>query len=246
MHHLPSVQQIGTAGDAVGLFLALFLTGLAGSFTHCAAMCGPFVIAQIGAGLERDAMRGLPYGTLARLRGAALLPYHLGRATTYAALGAAASGMVGFLANAAVYRALAAILLTLAAAAMLLQALGRGLGIVERLLAGVVPTRPPALARAFLADPSGWRGYVLGVLLGFLPCAMVYAALAAAAAAGDPLRGALAMAAFAAGTVPGLAGVGWAGALFGRRWRRPTAILAPVALLAASAMLLATAWQLVG
>jgi sulfite exporter TauE/SafE len=236
MHHLPSVQPIDAAGDAAGLFLALFLTGLAGSFTHCAAMCGPFVIAQIGAGLERDATRGLPYGTLARLRGAALLPYHL----------AAASGMVGFLANAAVYRALAALLLTLAAAAMLLQALGRGLGIVERLLAGVAPTRPPALARAFLTDPSGWRGYVLGVLLGFLPCAMVYAALAAAAAAGDPLRGALAMAAFAAGTVPGLAGVGWAGALFGRRWRRPTAILAPDALLASSALLLATAWRLVG
>jgi TRAP-type C4-dicarboxylate transport system permease small subunit len=34
--------------------------------------------------------------------------------------------------------------------------------------------------------------------------------------------------------------------LFGRRWRRPTAILAPVALLASSALLLATAWRLVG
>lgn len=244
MHHQPSVQPIDAAGDFAGLFVALFLTGLAGSFTHCAAMCGPFVIAQVTSSLERSAGRAVSFGTLQRLRGAALLPYHLGRATTYAGLGGAASGMVGFIANDAAYRVVAAVLLTLAATAMLVQALGRSLGIVERLLAGILPGHPPALARNFLADPSGWRGYVLGVLLGFLPCGLVYAGLAAAASAGDPVRGALAMAAFAAGTVPGLVGVGWAGALFGRRWKRLAAVLSPLALLGSAAMLLALAWRL--
>lgn len=244
MHH-HFAQPIDAAGDAVGLLVALFLAGLAGSFTHCAAMCGPFVIAQVGAALERSPGRSAAYGVLERLRGAALLPYHLGRAVTYAGLGGTASGMVGFIANDVAFRVLAAALLTLAATAMLVQALGRSLGIVERLLAGILPAQPPSMARAFLADPSGWRGFVLGVLLGFLPCGLVYAALAAAASAGDPLRGALAMAAFAAGTVPGLVGVGWAGALFGRRWRPIATVLSPLALLGSAAMLLVLAWRLV-
>jgi hypothetical protein len=35
------------SGGLAGLSLALFLAGLAGSFTHCVGMCGPFVIAQV-------------------------------------------------------------------------------------------------------------------------------------------------------------------------------------------------------
>ena len=41
--------------------------------------------------------------------------------------------------------------------------------------------------------PSGWRHYALGVALGFLPCGLLYGALAAAAAAGAAVSGAFAM-----------------------------------------------------
>ena len=56
------------------LVLALFMAGLVGSAGHCAGMCGPFVLAQVGARTQ-----------LNRLAGSALLPYHLGRGTTYIA-----------------------------------------------------------------------------------------------------------------------------------------------------------------
>ena len=245
LHHPAAIAE--PSGGLAELSLALFLTGLAGSFTHCVGMCGPFVIAQVGAALDRAdaAAPGSGYGTLQRLRGAALLPYHLGRMTTYAVLGAASAAVLGFVANMVAYRVLAALLLSLAAMAMLAQALGRGLGAVDRLLAGFLPRQAPAAARGLLADPGGWRGYALGIVLGFLPCGMLYAALAAASATGDPAEGAAAMAAFAAGTIPGLAGVGWAGAVFGRRWRRLAGILATPALLASAALLLATALRLV-
>jgi sulfite exporter TauE/SafE len=235
------------SGGLAGLSLALFLAGLAGSFTHCVGMCGPFVIAQVGAALDRAeaAAPRADYGTLRRLRGAALLPYHFGRMTTYAVLGAAGATVLGFVANIAAYRVLAALLLSLAAMAMLAQALGRGLGFVDRLLTRLLPRHAPGAARGLLVDPGGWRGYALGVVLGFLPCGMLYAALAAASATGHPLHGAVAMAAFAAGTVPGLAGVGWAGALFGRRWKRLTGIVATLALLASAVLLLAIALRLV-
>jgi sulfite exporter TauE/SafE len=244
MHPIP-LSAFETFGEPFGLFLALFLSGVAGSATHCIGMCGPFVIAQVGASLDRPESRVAAYGVLQRLRGAALLPYHFGRMTTYAALGAAAAGMVGFIANAAAFRVVAGLLLAIAAFAMLVQAVGRSLRGVERILARFLPAQPPAAARGLIAEPVGWRGYALGVVLGFLPCGLIYAALAAAASAGDPVRGATAMAAFALGTMPGLIGVGWAGAVFGRRWRRLTAVLAPVALLVSAILLLSMAWRLV-
>jgi sulfite exporter TauE/SafE len=244
MHSIPA-PAVEIFGGSLGLFLALFLSGLAGSLTHCVGMCGPFVIAQVGAALDRPERRAAAYGVLQRLRGAALLPYHLGRMTTYAALGATAAGMVGFIANMAAFRVAAATLLAIAAFAMLAQAVGRSLGVLDRILARFLPAQPPAVARNLIADPTGWRGYALGMALGFLPCGLIYAALAAAAAAGDPVRGAAAMGAFSLGTMPGLIGVGWAGALFGRRWKGVTAVLAPLALLASAILLLSTAWRLV-
>jgi len=224
------------ADGLASLLLAMLLAGLGGGVTHCVAMCGPFVMAQATAGLERDA----GYGTLQRLSGAALLPYHLGRATTYVALGAVSASVVGFVGHVAGLRVLGAALLAGAAIILGAQALGRSLPMPS------AASHLTRLARPLLADPRGWRGYALGVALGFLPCGILYAAFAAAAGSRDPRTGALMMAAFVLGTLPGLIGVGWAGLLFGRRWVRTTAVATPALLLASAALLLVMAWRLVG
>lgn len=41
------------AGQAGGLPASLFLVGVAGSFAHCAGMCGPFVLSQVMSDAER-------------------------------------------------------------------------------------------------------------------------------------------------------------------------------------------------
>ncbi len=242
MHHHAPLLPPGD-GDLIAHAIALLLMGLAGSFTHCVAMCGPFVMAQVSAGLEIASGRG--YGVLQRLRGAALIPYHLGRMTTYTALGAGSAAMIEFVGNVAGFRALAAIMLVLAAVAMIAQAVGRSIPLLDRLFAGQAPMFLPRLARGLLERPTGWRGYALGVALGFLPCGLLYAAVTAASGAGSAARGALVMAAFAFGTTPGLLGVGWAGLLFGRRWLRFTTKAAPVLLLISATMLLAMTWRFV-
>jgi len=242
MHHHAPLLPPGD-GDLLAHAIALLLMGLAGSFTHCVAMCGPFVMAQMTASL--DAAFGRGYGVMHRLRGAALIPYHLGRMTTYTALGAGSAGVIEFVGNVAGFRALAAIMLVIAALAMIAQAVGRSIPLLDRLFAGQAPMFMPRLARGLLERPTGWRGYALGVALGFLPCGLLYAALAAASGAGNATRGALVMAAFALGTTPGLLGVGWAGLLFGRRWLRVSAMFAPVLLLIGATMLLAMAWRFV-
>jgi sulfite exporter TauE/SafE len=74
------------------LLAGLLTAGLATGFTHCAAMCGPFVLAQTGP-IEHGAPR------MTRLARAALLPYHAGRVVTYTLLGALAgtvSGLTAF------------------------------------------------------------------------------------------------------------------------------------------------------
>jgi hypothetical protein len=205
-------------GGLVALAGALFLAGLAGGATHCAGMCGPFVLAQVAARAD-GAMAG---GALRRLGGAALVPYHAGRLLGYALLGAVGGGTAGLLAAAAGWRPLLAAPLGLAALLMLSQGAARfGLRVpVPR------PHLPARLAeglvgrlRPLLLAPSGWHGpLLLGLSLSALPCGLLYGALVAAASAGSALAGALAMAAFALGTVPALVGVGLLGRFFGRRW----------------------------
>ena len=212
-----------------GLPVSLFLVGLAGSLVHCVGMCGPFVLGQVMSDVERFAGS---YGEWRRLAGASLVPYHLGRLTTYTMLGGIFGAATALFASTGAFAWLSAGLLVVAAVLMLLQALGLAADIGSPLakplarLAGPLSSVQKPLAR-----------YALGVVLGFLPCGLLYGALAAAAGTGSARDGALAMAAFTLGTMPALIAVGWGGVLFRRRLRELARwIAAP--LLAANALLM--------
>jgi sulfite exporter TauE/SafE len=188
--------------DSAPLTISLFVTGLVGSAGHCAGMCGPFVLAQVGA---RAGLR--------RLAGSALLPYHLGRGTTYIALGALLAAPIGLLDRVGELRWIPAVMLGCAAVLFILQALN-GWNLVGR--------RPPAFlnsARGLFARPFGVYGYALGALLGFLPCGLLYAAIGAAAASGDPLAAAFGMFGFVLGTTPMLVAIGLLGHGATTQWR---------------------------
>ncbi len=237
---LHDLAALGPGGLAA-LLGSLFLAGLAGGATHCAAMCGPFVLAQSAA--RANAIAGGPM--LARLAGAALLPYQAGRLLGYATLGALAGGSAGLLMLASGLRYVLAGLLLLAALLMFGQASSRLAHWLPRL---PTPRLPGVLQRQLgrlLAAPEGWRGVLLGLLLSALPCGLLYAALAAAAASGSALAGAMAMMAFVLGTLPALTGVALLGRLFGRR-HGGTMRLAGAALFLLNAVVLAgMAWRLV-
>jgi sulfite exporter TauE/SafE len=193
---------------------AMLLAGAAASPLHCAPMCGGFVLGQVS-----DRMARLPSAHLSecqRLRAASLPHYHLGRLTTYSVLGFAA-GSGGFAmqwagGNAGAFLLVGAVLLVLQAA--------------RRLRPGFALPLTRTL-----------RGYPLGLALGFLPCGILYTALAAAAATASPLYGALSMACFGLGTVPALLAVGLLGAAAGHRFRRGLTTLTPAVLLFNAALL---------
>ncbi|MBL8704808.1 MAG: sulfite exporter TauE/SafE family protein [Rhodospirillales bacterium] len=233
-------QVLQTEGGVLG---ALLLAGLLGSVSHCVGMCGPFVLAQVGARLERVPAAGMTEWH--RLAGAAAAPYHLGRATTYAALGALGGGLAGGLATLPALRQLAASLLVLAAGMFLLGALrqvglwpGQGTG------GAAAPGWVGRVLGPLFAAPVGWRGYALGLGLGFLPCGLLYGALAAAASTGSALAGALGMAGFALGTVPALVATGMLGHLAARRFKALAGVVAPGLMMVNAAFLGWTAWGL--
>ncbi|MGK7864787.1 urease accessory protein UreH domain-containing protein [Falsiroseomonas sp. E2-1-a4] len=232
------------AGALASVALAMLMAGLAGGVTHCAGMCAPFVLAQASSMAGR-----VGPGFVARLAGAALIPYHLGRIVGYATLGAVAGASAGVVSQVTGLRQVLAALLLLAALLMARQALGRLLPARYHWWpwrrapqGGLAPTYPPFLLRpigSLLANPGGWNGFGLGLMLSALPCGLLYAALAAAAATGSALAGALAMLAFSLGTIPALVGVALLGRLFLRR-AGPVTQLAGGLLFLVNAVLLGT------
>jgi sulfite exporter TauE/SafE len=229
-----------------GLLSSLFLAGLLGSLTHCIGMCGPFVLSQTLSRLESvpaDRMREWH-----RLSGAALIPYHLGRATTYVLVGSLAATLIGGVTDLTAWRWVPAVLLSVAAAFFLGYAL-RGLRVA-------LPWRETGseawwsrhigrFVAPFFRKPIVGRGYALGIGLGFRPCGLLYGAFAAAASSGDAVAGALSMLAFWSGTIPALVGVALAGHITGGFWRSKLALATPVLMLCNAVALSYLAWRVV-
>lgn len=226
------------------LLLSMFLAGLVGSASHCAPMCGPFVLAQTG-----ETMARLPVGSgeLRRLSGAALLPYHAGRAITYILLAVLLSLPLQLMARLPELRWIPAIALLLGALLfVLLGARGLRGSLESGLWSGAgIGARLGQMARPLFAKPWGWRGVSLGMVLGFLPCGLLYAAIGAAAATSDPVAAAMSMAVFTLGTFPILWLVGYLGGWAQRRWSKWARPVLPAIALLNAIVLGGMAWHLI-
>lgn len=173
-------------------FIALFLVGLLGG-THCVGMCGGIVGALSMGGPARWSLH---------------LAYNGGRILSYAtagaiagALGAAGMGLEGQVSIRLVLYGLANLMLV--ALGLYLIGLTRTLALTERLGQHLWRHIQP-LSRRFLPARSMAQAFPLGLLWGWLPCGLVYSALATALTAGSAQRGALLMLAFGLGTLPNL------------------------------------------
>ncbi|MDG1287700.1 MAG: sulfite exporter TauE/SafE family protein [Rickettsiales bacterium] len=194
------------------ILLTVFLAGLVGGFTHCAGMCGPFVLAQCGdksePSLQRDS--GL------------LLPYHLGRMTTYMTLGAIAALLSKQIMGTPLQQSVSFTFLTLAGVIFIASALPQLKIKLLSIPMGGFGKVIGKLARPFLHKSDGLSGYSLGVLLGFLPCGLIFAALMVVSTTGNPFSAALAMMLFALATIPALALVGLGGKFALHKWPETT------------------------
>ncbi len=197
------------------LVLSAWLMGLLGS-THCVVMCGGVVAMTCSAlpAAKRSSLRGgLPYA----------LAYNAGRIASYAAAGAIAGALGAALASVGLVeraqlglRLMAGVMMV--AVGIYVAGLGRTLHWLER--AGEpLWKRIAPLARRLVPVLSPSQAFALGLLWGWMPCGLVYAALAAAVTSGSAVRGAATMAAFGAGTLPTLLALGSAAAIIARAAR---------------------------
>jgi hypothetical protein len=186
--------------------LALLLGGFA-SGLHCAGMCG-----GISAGFSLLQKQHLWQRQLA---------FNAGRITSYAAAGAVAGALGSAGAYVAAVLPAQTFLYLFSSAFVLaigihLTGLALPLAALEKL--GVpVWRRVQPLAARLLPARTLPQAYAAGLAWGWLPCGLVYGALLAAVFAGGPARGAIAMAAFGAGTLPWLLAAGVAAARL-RQW----------------------------
>jgi len=192
--------------------------GLLGGL-HCVAMCTAMQrVAVHGGGARGNPggaghLRNVPLRAIGRPRGRALprpgpmlqadLLFHTGRLLGYAALGAAVGAGSGLLRWGAeimpvmrpLWGGLNGLLLALGVA---LLVLGRQPAWIDALggrIAGATGAAGPGRPARPLAAGLAWA---------LLPCGLLYSALATAALASEPARGALAMLAFGAGTAGNL------------------------------------------
>lgn len=153
--------------------LALLAMGMAGSL-HCAAMCGG--LALLVSGGKRP--------------GAGLAFYLAGKTWTYVMLGAAAGALGRGILDAAPVEMAGRSLAILGAAGLIVAVL-QSVGWAPEIRLG---RHAGAVLAALSRERSGPGRLLLGAANGLLPCPMVLAFAALAAASGSPLRGSLVMA----------------------------------------------------
>lgn len=172
-----------------------FMAGLLYS-AHCLGMCGGLVAALSMAGNRLRA--GFAFQ----------LCYHAGRLCTYALIG----GVVGWLGSAIALteqiRDTTSILLVCSDLFIVLIGLGNmGLlpffSLIELEDVASLSLLQRALQRC-LRLPTALAGFPLGLLLGFLPCGLVYTMALTAAQTIEVWSGALIMFSFGVGTLPAL------------------------------------------
>lgn len=195
--------MIALAGPAL-------LMGLFGG-AHCVVMCGGVSAALCG---RPEAERSAPRLSIA---------YNLGRVASYTALGAAV-GVLGSLPLGPVLDVARFSLRALAALCMLavgLHLLGLP-SFVNALESVGTPLwrRLAPIAKRFIPLRTSWQALAAGWLWAFMPCGLLYGAVALAASSGSPAGGAATMAAFAVGTLPAMLAVGFVAAHVARATAR--------------------------
>ena len=95
------------------LVSSLASLGFFGGFTHCTGMCGPLVISQVSNNLSKTSL--VNYNFLTRLKNCALIPYHLGRITTYSLIALISRLLVKSIDETRFYEIFSAILLIISA-----------------------------------------------------------------------------------------------------------------------------------
>ncbi len=181
-------------------YVTAFLLGLF-STVHCIAMCGSIIGAltlSLPMTLRESPRRMLPF----------VINYNLGRLLSYGLAGLIVGALSSPLSNwngHTILRYLSVIVML--AMGLYLAGWFPKFARMERLGAPIWRYLQP-IGQKLLPVRTFRQAFLLGAIWGWLPCGLVYAALAVAATTGAPVQSAGVMLAFGAGTLPAVMGAG--------------------------------------
>ena len=181
-------------------YITAFLLGLF-STVHCIAMCGSVIGAltlSLPLEVRESQRRMLPY----------VFNYNVGRLFSYGLAGLVVGLLSSPIANFnghLILRVLSVIVMI--AMGLYLAGWFPKFARMERIGSPIWRWLQP-IGQRFLPVRTKKQALFLGLVWGWLPCGLVYAALAVASTAGDPSKAAFIMLAFGAGTLPAVMGAG--------------------------------------
>ncbi len=185
-------------------FLVAFAMGLASSL-HCIGMCGSIIgtlTLSLSPSIRNDKIRLFPF----------VFNYNIGRILSYGLAGA----LVGFIESLATmqmnetiaYRLMQLLsALIMACAGLYLAGWFPRFAYIEKIGMYVWKSIEP-FGRRLIPVKNRSQAFLFGMVWGWLPCGLVYAALALSATTGDTLKSMLTMLSFGLGTLPAVMGVG--------------------------------------
>jgi sulfite exporter TauE/SafE len=194
----------------IKLFFSLFSLGIFGGFSHCIGMCGPFVITQASQKIKNIEIE--KYSNFEKLKSFALLPYHLGRITTYAFIGFFTNIMSKEIVDFFNFKKFSAFTLLIASFFFINIFFEKKFLIISK---KIKPLKTNKLNKSLInliffkinflfKNPEGFNGYLIGLILGFIPCGLLYGAFAITLSFSNSFNALIGMIIFGLSTFPAL------------------------------------------
>ena len=201
----------------INIFVAAITLGLLGSF-HCVGMCGPIALA-------------IPLNNqswLTKTTGAAF--YNIGRAITYAFMGAILGFVSEGFAMAGFQKWVSIVMGVIMVISVLFPSLYKNRFDFDKKAFSLIGKLKLKLGNLLRKRTYGSL-FLIGLLNGLLPCGLVYMAVAGALATGSSISGALFMFVFGIGTLPMLFTVSILGNSLSIKLRKKMTKLIPIAVM---------------
>ncbi|MDP3878039.1 MAG: sulfite exporter TauE/SafE family protein [Methylobacter sp.] len=185
-------------------YLVAFAMGLFSSL-HCIGMCGSIIgtlTLSLKPEIRNEKKRLLPF----------VFSYNIGRISSYTIAGGLAGGIgslltlsIGDISGHRLLQVLSAVIMT--GAGLYIGGWFPRFAYIEKVGLRLWKIIEP-FGRKLIPVKNPLQAYFFGMIWGWLPCGLIYSALALAATAGDIQKSALTMLFFGMGTLPAVMGVG--------------------------------------
>lgn len=190
-------------GESSAFIVSIIITGVIGSFTHCIGMCGP--IAMIQSSMRMMNIDSNKMRQSAKIKAVFATPYYLGKATTYVFYYIILEVFTSAFSKTPYYGFIISALLILSGCGFALFAISGNYNFPFKFLNSAGQRFFERVKKKITFTPFGIKGFMMGAVLGFIPCGFVYAIIISISSYFESIAlGLITVFLFGISTIPGL------------------------------------------